>query len=205
MLVSNKEILRVVDTAAQVSVINISLFEQVVPRPKVQGRITKSTKLQSLWKGPPYLIATVNPPMLYQIKDRKSESWIHHDRLELCEDRALPIWLKHHRNELMNETVANGEFDLTKLFEEDDAAMSASNLLMSHTGIDQDNASASYFLMLQTDNGQGSASAPDLLVSRGAVDDNEMPEEFYIFDSNIIEDKLHNDNTANLTKRFCKR
>jgi hypothetical protein len=74
MLVSNKEILRVVDTAAQVSVINISLFEQIVPRPK------------SLWKGPPYLIATVNPPMLYQIKGRKSESWIHHDRLELCED-----------------------------------------------------------------------------------------------------------------------
>jgi UV DNA damage repair endonuclease len=56
--------------------------------------------------------------MLDQIKDRKSESWIHHERLELCEDRALPIWLKHHRNELMNETVANGEFDLTKLFEE---------------------------------------------------------------------------------------
>jgi hypothetical protein len=69
MLVSNKEILRVVDTAAQVSVINISLFEQVVPRPKVQGRITKSTKLQSLWKGSPYLIAAVKPP---EIKDRKS-------------------------------------------------------------------------------------------------------------------------------------
>ena len=173
MLVSNKEILRVVDTAALVSVINISLFEQVVPRPKLQGRITKSTKLQSLWKGPPYLIATVNPPMLYQIKDRKSESWIHHERLELCEDRALPIWLKHHRNELMNETVANGEFDLTKLFEEDDAAI----------------------------------SAPDPLVSRGAVNDNEMPEEFYIFDSNIIEDlnKLHNDNTANLNETFLYR
>ncbi len=59
MLVSNKEIPRVVDTAAQVSVINISLFEQVVPRPKLQERITKSTKLQSLWKGPPYLKATV--------------------------------------------------------------------------------------------------------------------------------------------------
>jgi len=151
MHLSNKEILRVVDTAAQVSVINISLFEQVVPRPKLQGRITNSTKLQSLWKGPPYFIATVNPPMLYQIKDRNSEFWIHHDRLELCEDRELPIWLKRHRNELMNETVENGEFDLTKLFEEDDAAMSASDPLMSHTGIDQDNASASYFLMPQTD------------------------------------------------------
>jgi hypothetical protein len=30
----------------------------------------------------------------------------------------------------MNETVAIGEFDLTKLFEEDDAAMSASYFLM---------------------------------------------------------------------------
>ena len=39
MYVNNKEILGVVDTAAQVSVINSSLFEQIVPRPKVKGRI----------------------------------------------------------------------------------------------------------------------------------------------------------------------
>jgi hypothetical protein len=39
MYVNNKEILGVVDTAAQVSVINSSLFEQIVPRPKLQGRI----------------------------------------------------------------------------------------------------------------------------------------------------------------------
>jgi hypothetical protein len=84
--------------------------------------------------------------------------------------------------------------------------MSASDPLMSHTGIDQDNASASYFLIPQTDNGQGSASAPDLLMSRGAVDDNDMTEEFNIFDRNIIEDlnKLHNDhdNTVNLNETF---
>ena len=104
----------------------------------------------------------------------------------------------------MNETVENGEFDLTKLFEEDDAAMSASDPMMSHTGIDQDNVSASYSLMPQTDNGQDSASAPDLLVSRGGVDDNEMPEEFNICDSIIIKDlsKLHNDKTANLNETF---
>ena len=64
--------------------------------------------------------------------------------------------------------------------------MSASDPLMSHTGIDQDNASASYFLMPQTDNGQGSASAPDLLVSRGAVDSNELPEKLNIIDRKII-------------------
>jgi len=53
-------------------------------------------------------------------------------------------------------------------------------------------------------NGQGSASAPDLLVSRGAVDDNDMPDEFNIFDRNIIEDlnKLHNDNTVHLNETF---
>ena len=182
MHVNNKEILGVVDTAAHVSVINSSLFEQVVPRPKLQGRIilkgadkyselearlaekikiqigitvinwnmvvanitdslilgiyflekqravidlsdysirlngqiippvminttenqyvqiyrVKSTKLQSPWEGP-YLITAVKPPMLYQIKDRISESWIHHDRLKLCEDREFPIWLKRQR------------------------------------------------------------------------------------------------------------
>jgi hypothetical protein len=49
--------------------------------------------------------------------------------------------------------------------------------------------------MPQTDNAPGSVSAPDLLVSRGVVDDNDMPEEFNIVNRNIIEDlnELHND------------
>lgn len=73
--------------------------------------------------------------------------------------------------------------------------MSASDHQMPHASLCQDNASASYFLMPQTDNAQGSVSAPDLLVSRGAVDDNDMPEEFNIVNRNIIEDlnELHND------------
>ena len=73
--------------------------------------------------------------------------------------------------------------------------MSASDHRMPHTCLCQDNASASYFLMPQTDNAQGSVSAPDLLVSRGAVDDNDMPEEFNIVNRKIIEDlnELHND------------
>jgi hypothetical protein len=45
----------------------------------------------------------------------------------------------------MNETVENEEFDLTGLYEEDAAAKSASDTLMSHTGSDQDNAIASAF------------------------------------------------------------
>jgi len=61
--------------------------------------------------------------------------------------------------------------------------------------------------MPQTDNAQGSASASDLLISRGAVDDNDMPEEFNIVNRKIIEDlnKLHNDNTANLNETFLYR
>ena len=126
--------------------------------------------------------------MLYRIKDRKSESWIHHDRLKLCEDRELPSWLKRQRNELMSETVENEEFNFTGLFEEDDGAMSASVRPMSHTGSDQDNTCASDFLLGQTDTGQGSASAPDLLLSRGAVDSNELPEKLNIIDRKIIKD-----------------
>jgi len=56
-------------------------------------------------------------------------------------------------------------------------------------------------------NRQWSASAPDLLMSRGAVDENDMPEEFHIFDRKIIEylNKLHNDNTVNLNDTFLYR
>jgi hypothetical protein len=38
----------------------------------------QSTKLQPPCKGL-YLITAVKPPVLYRIKPRKSESWIHHD------------------------------------------------------------------------------------------------------------------------------
>jgi hypothetical protein len=86
----------------------------------------------------------------------------------------------------MSESVENEEFDFTGLFEEDDAAMSASDPLMSHTCSDKDDVSASDFLLGQTDNGQGSASAPDLLVSLGAVDNNELQEKLNIIDRTII-------------------
>lgn len=44
---------------------------------------------------------------------------------------------------------------------------------------------------------------PDHLLSQGAVDDNDMPEEFNIINRKIIEDlnELHN-NTVNLNKTF---
>ena len=51
---------------------------------------------------------------------------------------------------------------------------------MCHTGSDQENANASDVLLSQTDNAQGSASAPDLLVSQGIADGNDVPDEFNI-------------------------
>ena len=74
---------------------------------------------------------------------------------------------------------------------------------MPHAGSDQDNASASDFLLGQTDNGQSSKSAPDILVSRGAVDKNGLPEKLNIIDRKIIKDlsELH-DKTINLNETF---
>ena len=66
--------------------------------------------------------------------------------------------------------------------------------------------SESDFLLLQTDNGQGSASATDLLASQGAVDNNDLPEKLNIIDRKIIQDlnELH-DNTVNLNETFLYR
>ena len=106
----------------------------------------------------------------------------------------------------MNETIENEEFDLTILFEEGDVVMSPSNPLMCHTSSNQTNANTWDFLLSQADNGQGSASVPDLLVSRGVVDGNDMPEEFNIVNRKVIEDlsELHN-NTVKLNGTFLYR
>lgn len=144
--------------------------------------------------------------MLYRIKDRKFEFWIHHDKLKLYEDIKFHVWLQRQQNELMNETNENDEFDLAILFEEGDAAMSASDPLMCHTGSDQDNVNASDFLLSQTDNGQGSTSVLDRLVSQGVVDGNDVPDEFNIVNENVIDDlsELHC-NTVNLNDTLLHR
>ncbi|VDI29490.1 Hypothetical predicted protein [Mytilus galloprovincialis] len=67
-------------------------------------KVGQSAKLKSPWKGP-YLITAWRSPVLYKIKDRKTESWIHHDRIKLCEDTELPIWIKRMRNQLMDQTM----------------------------------------------------------------------------------------------------
>ncbi|CAG2207160.1 unnamed protein product [Mytilus edulis] len=83
---------------------NVYNVGDVVYKLNQATKVGQSAKLKSPWKGP-YLITAWRSPVLYKIKDRKTESWIHHDRVKLCEDRELPIWIKRMRNQLMDQTM----------------------------------------------------------------------------------------------------
>ena len=71
-------------------------------------KVGVSSKLRPVWKGP-YLVTKVITPMLYRIKDRKSESVIHHDRLKLCRDRNIPLWMRRMRHNLLYPSQQNKE------------------------------------------------------------------------------------------------
>lgn len=121
-------------------------------------KVGQSSKLKSPWKGP-YVITELKRPVLYKIKDRKCESWIHHDRIKLCQDREFPVWIKRLRNEILKcssnlkETDdPNENFNMSSLFNENTADVSTSDLLVSHIGSDS--------------NVMG---APDLLVSNDII------------------------------------
>ena len=60
----------------------------------------QSKKLNAIYKGP-YLIVEVLSPVLYRIEDRKKASVIHHDRLKVCNDRAVPLWIRRRRHQFL--------------------------------------------------------------------------------------------------------
>ena len=66
-------------------------------------RVGECKKLQPLLKGP-YVVKSVVSETLYVIANQKGEKVHHHDRLVLCEDRAIPLWV--HR---LRECVLGGE------------------------------------------------------------------------------------------------
>lgn len=120
-------------------------------------KLGQSSKLKSPWKGP-YIITQVKTPVLYKIKDKKRESWIHHDRLKLCNDRELPIWVKRLRNDILGQNIGEdpntefeGDMDTTSLFNENEDTDSAStpDVLVSPQDSDNDNLGASDVLMSQ--------------------------------------------------------
>ncbi|CAG2219393.1 unnamed protein product [Mytilus edulis] len=117
---------------------NVYNVGDVVYKLNQATKVGQSAKLKSPWKGP-YLITAWRSPVLYKIKDRKTESWIHHDRIKLCEDRELPIWIKRMRNQLMDQTMdeeTNEIYEcpigLPDIFKENTNVMSSSDPLMSH-------------------------------------------------------------------------
>ena len=137
---------RTYDLTANQRVYNVG---DVVYKLDQSTKIGQSAKLKSPWKGP-YVISDARPPVLYQITDRKADSWIHHDRIKLCEDREFPIWLRKLRNTILgNQTTEKEttsdcehlpldgtEIDLSALFDHNTPDVSSSDLLMSHSDSD---------------------------------------------------------------------
>ena len=61
-------------------------------------------KLCPLFSGP-YLVVEVKSPYLYKVVDQKREMILHHDKLRLCETRAVPLWVARKRHEILGEPL----------------------------------------------------------------------------------------------------
>lgn len=85
---------------------NQQLFNvgDVVLKTNSASKVGQSRKLKQPWRGL-YIIIDVKSPVLYKIKDRKTESVVHHDRLTRYRAHELPGWLKRIRNELMKNVT----------------------------------------------------------------------------------------------------
>ena len=80
----------------------------------------ESPKLKQVWKGP-YLVEKVLSPVLLRIRGRKKAEVIHHDRLIVCRDRAVPMWLRRMRHRLLQVEETTDQEDLDQV--EDDEAI----------------------------------------------------------------------------------
>ena len=86
------------------------------------SKVGQSKKLQPIFKGP-YLILKQKSPSLFIIADRKKTRLVHHDRLQPCKDRHLPLWIQRKRHhhltpEIEFEELSGDEGRDTKLVEE---------------------------------------------------------------------------------------
>ena len=58
-------------------------------------------KLKAIWVGP-LIITEVITPVLFRVRARKKEQVLHHDKLKLCEDRAIPMWMRRLRHQILD-------------------------------------------------------------------------------------------------------
>ena len=63
-------------------------------------KVGLTTKLKPIYTGP-FLVTEIMSPILYRIEDRKRPSVIHHDRLRICKDRAIPLWMQRKRHHFL--------------------------------------------------------------------------------------------------------
>ena len=71
----------------------------VVYRRNSAFKVGDSRKLNPLYTGP-YLVTEVISPILYRVESQKKEYVLHHDRLHICEEKAIPIWVQRKRHQL---------------------------------------------------------------------------------------------------------
>ena len=62
-------------------------------------KVGVSKKLQPVWRGP-FVVLEAIGPVLYSVAGRRKDEVLHHDKLKLCSDRAIPLWVRRKRNEV---------------------------------------------------------------------------------------------------------
>ena len=82
------------DLKLQQNQFNVSDFVHKMNAVSKKGQCKK---LKPIWIGPLLLIEVVTP-VLYKVKDHHREYILHHHRIKLCEDRAIPMWLHQLRH-----------------------------------------------------------------------------------------------------------
>lgn len=97
-------------------------------------KLGQSRKLNPVFTGP-YLITRVLSPYLYQVKDQKKTLVLHHDKLKICEDRAIPFWVRRKRRQLWGSQDASAESEEI-VFRGSQDAPEASEEIVENTQVD---------------------------------------------------------------------
>ena len=67
-------------------------------------------KLKPIWVGS-LIVTEVIIPVLLRVRSRKKEQVLHHDKLKICADRAIPMWMRQLWHQILDSdtTIAYNE------------------------------------------------------------------------------------------------